>query len=205
MKRYIVLVFSLLLCGGFLSGHAYATTIDFTGLAGANDISVTSLTNIVGTDIPIQSVTISNAPNVSTNGSYLVTQGLLNFAYNGASNYINIYGNIPALLGIGSAEYLLQGTFSVGLGGTGTSGTTLTLGIGSDQKAADLLAAIGLPTDTTFQFAELTLSQDTDTGGYTAADVINVSAPEPSSLLLLGSGFIGLGLLARKRLQSVKG
>jgi hypothetical protein len=197
MKRSITLVLGLLLCSGLLSGHAYATMIDFTGIAGANDISISG-TDVSGA-VPIELLTVSDAP--TNNGSYL-TIGSLNFDYGSSGNFINIYGWVPGL-GVGP-EYLLQGTFTSFI--AGSDGLTATLGIGPDQKADDLLAAIGLPSDTSFNFFSLTLSKDPTEGsdGGTLAEVINTSAPEPSSLILLGSGLVGLGLFGRKRLQSVK-
>ena len=104
-------------------------------------------------------------------------------------------------LGITTSETLLQGTFSNFVANqTGT----VTLGIGSDSKSPDLLAAIGLPSDTPFNFFELTLTYDAEKGTYTGAEVINTTAPEPSSWLLLGSGLVGMGLLVRRKVQQVK-
>jgi hypothetical protein len=71
-----------------------------------------------------------------------------------------------------------------------------------DQKAADLLAAIGLPADTQFAFKEFPLTLDPGKGPYGAA-VIN-STPESSDMLLPGLGLVKLGVWDRRTFQRVK-
>ena len=76
MRRYLPLALGLLICGTLLSGRAQATMIDFTGIAGGSDITVSS-TDVTG-NVLIEALTISDAPNASTDGSYLGL-GQLNF------------------------------------------------------------------------------------------------------------------------------
>jgi len=104
MKRSAVLVCGLLLFSTLLSGRADATMIDFTGLAGKNDILISS-TDVSG-KVPIELLTVNDAP--TNNGSYAAL-GLLSFNYGDSGNFINTYGLVP---GLGSQpEYLLKGTF----------------------------------------------------------------------------------------------
>jgi len=159
-----------------------------------------------GFNIRIGSVTISGAPTASANGTFGVTSSLTNLggfgdlAFDSVANTISITG---AISGLGVAqETLLSGSFSSFNILNFTSTTGQISGSGPDTKSADLLAAIGLPTGTQFNFFGFVLgfNKTAPLGSY---DPVNASivnqTPEPGTLMLFGSGLLSLmGLLKRK-------
>ena len=230
MLRRLVVLLGTLFVGVAMSAPASATTIDFaTGLAGTGgSIQVLADGSILGTNIPIGSVIISGAP--VNDGTYVVTGtatgtgllpnpgfGSLNF-YTGSTttaSYITLTGCIAGSildsgLGVGSNPcssplLLLSGTIS------SFDSTRLSQGLisatGADAKNAQLLAALGMPTNTQFAFfgSSFAVSGGLTAGGAaqvaTSTDIRNNSAaiPEPGSLLLLGSGALMLASRARRR------
>jgi PEP-CTERM motif len=188
---------------------AFAATIDFgTGLAGVGG-TYTLLPGgqATGTNIPIGVVNISGAP--TNNGTFIVTgtctdasgffgsSGCLDF--NTITNTIAITGAITAL-GIGPTT-LLSGSFS----SFTANSSGLLDATGPDAKSPLLLAATGL-SGQTFGFFGFSLTtsgivtvNSSDT--ITSTDIRNTSTavPEPGSVLLLGSGLIGLGALKLRR------
>jgi PEP-CTERM motif len=194
-------------------GSAHATSIVFnisptcpalTSACGGLQIAGS---NASGFNIRIGSVTVSGAP--TNNGTFAVSSNLTglggngDLVFNSVTNSISITG---AISGLGVAQTtLLNGSFSTFnvLFSTLSSGEITATG--PDVKAASLLSAIGLNTNTKFNFFGFVLgfNKTAPLGSY---DVINANivnqTPEPETLLLFGTGLVSLvGLLRRKGLS----
>lgn len=187
---------------------AYAGTIDFgTGLSGAGGtVTLYADGNLSGTNIPIGSLTAVGLP--ANDGVYVVggscgaggVYGCLSFSTGGlaGANFITINGSVAGL-GI-SLEALLNGTIS----SFGATTHGLTNAEGPDTKAADLLAAFGIPANQGFNFFgfSLTTANPLTVGSpspVSSTDMLN-STPEPASVMLFGSGLVLLGGAFRRRL-----
>jgi len=223
MKRLVKSILSLAVIAlGTGSAAAGAiTAIDFqTGSAGPGGTLTIAGSNATGSGIFIDTVTISGAP--VNNGVFDVDGlgvcadlvggcGLLSF--NGI-NTITLVGSIPAL-GILAPITLLSGDLS-GPGGvlfnTGSTGSAY--GSGVDTKSRELLSAIGLDPATQFAWTGFVTGVNLLNQGspYTAisTDITNTSlpgaggsgqtlVPEPGSLMLFGTGLVGVASRLRRR------
>jgi hypothetical protein len=195
---------------------SYATTlIDLgTGEAGLGGTVVFSGGNAVGTGIPLGNLLVVGAP--SNNGDYKVSgpasgTGLASAAaldFNTSNGTVSVVGDVPAL-GITSPITLLTGSISSFTINSKFGGLQLVVDLsGPDSKGAALLTALGLPTDTQFQYyasdINLVQSVDGNVEVYVAnsTDISNTSVtPEPASIALFGSGLLGLSGFFRRRLR----
>ncbi len=176
---------------------AFATTIDFgTGGAGVGGtFTLLPGGNASGVGIPIGTLIVFGAP--VGNGVYTVSDTL---AFNTVTNTISISGTIPSL-GILTPETLLSGSFS----GFTANANGLLNATGPDTKSPDLLAALGIP-GAQFGFFGFSLTASgvnaDGVGSIISTDIRNTTVPEPASLVLFGSGLVGLaGSLKRKFLS----
>jgi len=126
------------------------------------------------------SFTITNPP-VSITDTYSTTNGgltALNFSIGGdVFNLGNALGNF------GEVDFLLGHLVSVVYAG------------GDVSKSVDFYLVSGL-----LQYTFADLNSGAFSNGYITATPGNSPVPEPSTLLLLGTGMLGLGVLASRKL-----
>ena len=129
------------------------------------------------------------------NGGYTVN-ALLNFST--AANTISVVGTVGGL-GLTTTQTLLEGSFNAnGWSFSNIGGTDVFSGAGIDTKSADLLTALGAPTNTAFEFFGFSLQSVN--GTVNSTDILNTAVvPVPAAVWLFGSGLIGLLGVARRR------
>ncbi len=181
--------------------NAAAITIDFQGSSGGTiNLNVGGVAS--SSNVGIQVLTFDG-------GTPISISALLSF--NSSAGTLSITSNAPITIGanapIPSGTLLLNGTgdtFHIT-----NSGSVLTItASGPDTKNATLLADLGVPAGTTFDLTAFSLSANPVVGGngyvWTpySTDVLNVSTPEPGTLVMFGSGLLGLAGIIRRKLSA---
>ena len=199
---------------GLLSatGAKAATIIDFGSNSSGGTVTVTG-GNLAGANIPVDVLLVLGAP--QNNGVYDTTGAVVNgepgddgtsaalsFNTDPTNNFITIVGGIPAF-GIANGTTLLSGTITAFQIIQNQALIILSNAIGIDTKDASLLRHIGLAANTPFELFGFSIAFTTQPGGTTgvpfSTDISNTATPEPGSLLLLGSGLVGVVLAARRK------
>jgi hypothetical protein len=179
--------------------------IIFTGAVGSFLLNVTT-----GLSEPVVGSTAEpeldlNSVNVSGTGGTL-TIALSDSFTSPPAPYVtgfasSIGGTLPS--GGASISYTswLNGGQSLGGGfSAGPTGSGTTVPFAGQFVSADVSAALSLPYTLT-QVVTLTLPG----GGVVSFDANLEALPEPFSLLLVGTGLVGLGFLSRRRMQRAGG
>lgn len=140
-------------------------------------------------------------------------QGWMNALYAGSGNstgHISIYGsgssNLPAGASLFSGQFTVSSTG--GVDWYGLSGLNWSLGAGTYWAAFEVWAGdtlVGnMPTPSVTPLGNEAFTWSGSWTGYNTLDIgvriqgTRAAVPEPSTLILLGSGLAGLGLLGRR-------
>jgi hypothetical protein len=195
MKKVLMMLAVAVLAFGVGQAQAAPIVIDFAGFSGGS--VVVNGGTYTGSNIPVGFLQLINTPQNS--GSY-TTNAVMNFAYGGGDNWVNIVGGF-APAGLEDGSILLSGTFSSFNVGATPNGISIQAG-GPDTKNPVLLTFAGLPVDTQFVLFGMTMDMSTDTSGVSKAissSMSNTAVPDPgSTLLLLGMGLTGLVAVRRR-------
>ncbi len=221
--RVLVLVLAGIVTLGFATPPAHADGIDFTSSSGGGNISYngTATGMAIGTKIPITDVAFTGMPlNVVTGftcgsgastfacgrlafttGSF-ISSTATSFTFAGGGS-LTISGSVTG----GGAVTLVSATFVGPVTVTQVSGNIWSL-VGSlsvtsiDPSLTALFPSVVAPASGALSSLVIKFKMIGTgfIGTATSQDVfVSAAVPEPSSMLLLGSGFVAIGTFLRKR------
>jgi hypothetical protein len=213
MKSCITLVGTLALLA--LAGPASAdVVIDFgSGILGPGGTVAVSGGQATGTNIGVQTMIVTGT--VGHDGTYILfgagpsaggSNGSALVNFNTATGVFSVVGGVCALgtgLGGTCVPLVASTTLATGTGSASIStisSTTLVF-VQPDTKAASLLTALGLSPSLPFKLMSATFNYTGTASPFTvtSTDIQNVSVPEPTSILMLGTAMLGMTNLIRRR------
>ena len=204
MFRRLASITLLAVLGTAAPGLA-APILDFQGNNGGNVTFAGGVWAGSGININLLTFTPDDA-NPAVFSQYAVQNGSLSFST--ATGQIAVVGGISAL-GLSNGTTLLNGTIFSATPNFNTNHSSVALVIaGTDTKNPALLTALGLTNNYQFALFGSTIAADTTspfTGPWNArsTDITNtgVPIPEAATMMLLGSGLIGVGASIRRRMR----